>query len=120
MALAASNLDICSGVRLQPTALRFCLSCSSLQRANDNRCNARSLKQPVQCDLRDRFICLGRHFVQTIDYAKEVFVIRLRTGVRGNVRVQAALFRSRLDHAGFSRLIVPNRADSDHRADLLV
>jgi hypothetical protein len=64
--------------------------------ANDYRGHARSLKQPVSGDLRDRFIRLECDFIQSINNAKEVFVIHLRTGVRGNFRVQAALFRSRL------------------------
>ena len=51
-ALAASSFATCSGVSFQPTAPRFCRSCSSLRAPMITRRHGRPLQQPVERDLR--------------------------------------------------------------------
>ena len=67
MALAASSVATCAGVRFQPTAPRFCRSCSSLRAPMMSVATVGPLQQPVQRDLRDGLAGLRGDRVQRID-----------------------------------------------------
>ena len=77
-ALAASSLvPFARAVRVQPTAPRFCISCSSLRAPMMTFATVGRCKQPIERDLRDRSCSVSAgHLVEGVDHLIEVFVLR--------------------------------------------
>ena len=106
----------CSGASAQPTAPRFCISCSSLRAPMMTR-PPWPLQQPVQGDLCVRPAGLGRDLVHDIDDAEQPLLLELGPGAGDVVRTRPRPGRwATPDLAGGC----PSPAGSDHAAHALV
>ena len=118
--LAASSLAICSGVRFQPTAPRFCRSCSSLRAPMMTFATVGAASSQLKAICGTVLPVSAGDRVDGVDHSEEIFVVNLRPGIIRRFPVKRLVFGKRRAAADLPGEASPTERTPHDRAHFLV